>query len=286
MAVEPGGRVRRTVTTAERTLDLEAVRVVYHRRPSPPSPSERVRDPFMRAYVETEAKHVLEDLWSSLSCAFVPAPADAMRRADRKLVQLQAASALCLEVPASLITNDPSALLEFHAANEGGLVSKLPGPGLYRQREHRAVRFTESVGRGELANVAAVAYAPVTFQARIDKAVEIRATVVGDRVLAAEIDSQGNRRTSGDWRRYDMAHTAHRAHELPADLAARLVTLAQRFGLRYAAIDLILTPDGRYVFLELNPNGQYLWIEELTGLPITEAICELLLAQERDDGQE
>jgi glutathione synthase/RimK-type ligase-like ATP-grasp enzyme len=58
----------------------------------------------------------------------------------------------------------------------------------------------------------------------------------------------------------------------------RCVRLVAQLGLCYGAIDLVLTPDGRYIFLEINPNGQYLWIERMTGLPITEAICDLLTA--------
>ena len=54
------------------------------------------------------------------------------------------------------------------------------------------------------------------------------------------------------------------------------VLLVRRLGLHYGTIDMVLTPDGRYVFLEINPNGQYLWIEKQSGLPITEAVCDLL----------
>ena len=48
-------------------------------------------------------------------------------------------------------------------------------------------------------------------------------------------------------------------------------------GLSYGAVDLVLTPEGRYVFLEINPNGQYLWVEDATGLPISDALCDLLM---------
>ena len=55
------------------------------------------------------------------------------------------------------------------------------------------------------------------------------------------------------------------------------MALVERLGLCYGALDLVLTPDGRYVFLEINPSGQYLWIEVATGLPITAALCEMLI---------
>ena len=57
--------------------------------------------------------------------------------------------------------------------------------------------------------------------------------------------------------------------------------MVERLGLCYGAIDMILTPDGRYVFIEINPNGQYLWIEQETGLPISAAICDLLMGGSR-----
>lgn len=62
-------------------------------------------------------------------------------------------------------------------------------------------------------------------------------------------------------------------HEEISDKLSR-----EKLGLCYGAIDMVLTPDGRYVFLEINPNGQYLWIEFATGLPISDAICDLLIS--------
>ena len=67
-------------------------------------------------------------------------------------------------------------------------------------------------------------------------------------------------------------------HDLPPEVQARCVRLVERLELCYGAIDMILTPDGRYVFLEINPSGQYLWIEKEAGLPISAAICDFLMA--------
>jgi glutathione synthase/RimK-type ligase-like ATP-grasp enzyme len=66
-------------------------------------------------------------------------------------------------------------------------------------------------------------------------------------------------------------------HQLPEKVAQQCVDLVARSRLVYATIDLILTPDDRYVFLELNSAGEYGWIESLTGLPISEAIADYLL---------
>ena len=97
-------------------------------------------------------------------------------------------------------------------------------------------------------------------------------------MLAAAIDSQATNRTRVDWRRYDLGHTPHRAIQLPPSIEGKLVALCRGLGLSYGAIDLIVTPEGEHVFLELNPAGQWHWIEQLTGLPISDAIADELVA--------
>jgi len=61
-----------------------------------------------------------------------------------------------------------------------------------------------------------------------------------------------------------------------------LRALMRRLGLVYGAIDLRLTPDGRYVFLEINPAGQFLYVEQQTGQPIAAALAALLAAGRGD----
>jgi glutathione synthase/RimK-type ligase-like ATP-grasp enzyme len=68
----------------------------------------------------------------------------------------------------------------------------------------------------------------------------------------------------------------HKPHNLPDEISKKVINLVHRLGLNFGAIDIILTPDQRYVFLEVNPNGQWGWVEDLTGLPISDAIIDLL----------
>lgn len=56
-----------------------------------------------------------------------------------------------------------------------------------------------------------------------------------------------------------------------------MLALARRLGLSYCALDLVVTPSGDYVFLEVNPSGQYGWLESLTGLPITRELVRMLM---------
>ncbi|MEX0910336.1 MAG: ATP-dependent carboxylate-amine ligase, partial [Candidatus Paceibacterota bacterium] len=115
------------------------------------------------------------------------------------------------------------------------------------------------------------------FQEYIPKAYEVRVTVVGDLTFAARIDSQESSRTEVDWRQYDFANVGHYTEELTHEIHSRCVNLVKELGLRYGAIDLIVTPQGEWVFLENNCNGQWLWIEKLVGLEISDAIARLLI---------
>lgn len=101
-------------------------------------------------------------------------------------------------------------------------------------------------------------------------------TVVGDRVFTCAIHSQDSEKTMHDWRRYDFDNVRHEAYQLPAEVEAKILGFMSATGLIFGAIDMVLTPQGDYVFLEVNPQGQWGWIEEFTGLPIARAIAELL----------
>jgi glutathione synthase/RimK-type ligase-like ATP-grasp enzyme len=65
--------------------------------------------------------------------------------------------------------------------------------------------------------------------------------------------------------------------ELDGDVAERCRRVMEALGLVFGAIDLVVTPAGETVFLEVNPEGQFLWVEEATGLPMVEALSDLLL---------
>jgi glutathione synthase/RimK-type ligase-like ATP-grasp enzyme len=182
------------------------------------------------------------------------------------------------ELPPTLITNDPDEFLDFYNQHNGNIISKLLGIAFTKHIGAKFNRYTEVVSKRNVGYAETVRYCPSIFQAYVPKKVELRITVIGEQVFAAEIHSQESHHTRYDWRRYDLYQTPHLPHDLPAEVRQLCVELTRKLGLCYGAIDMILTPDGRYVFIEINPNGQYLWIELLTELPITEALCDLLIA--------
>jgi hypothetical protein len=284
-----GSREVTSLTRAKECYDLLRCAAVWLRRPLQPRVSDRITDPSLQEYAKRECAEFLEDIFASLEVPWLPALPNTMRLAGLKTRQLAVAAAVGFAVPETLVTNDPQAFYDFYEEQHGALISKLPGSALHSFNGQLPglqpllagiQRLTEHVTRFDLAAAPCIELAPVTFQQEIDKAFELRVTVVGERVFAARIDSQQNMRTRSDWRRYDLDHTPHSAYELTPEVARRCVTLTHRLGLCFGAIDLIVTPAGECVFLEINPGGQYLWIEEMTGLPISAAICDLLASRE------
>ncbi len=274
----PDGLHSRAVSLPDRVLDLDDVTAVWVRRPQPPEPPEPYRGTPVGAVIAEETSVVTTDLWDMLDVTYVPAPRPALRRAQFKMRQLQLAAELGLELPPTVVTNDPDTFLEFVARHER-VITKQAGtthPCLTPDGLGVA-RYTELVLPRDLLHIASVAHCPVVVQAYVPKKVELRVTIVGARVFAAAIHSQLAHRTRNDWRRYDDAHTVIEPWTLPAAVEQALLALNARLGLQYSASDLVLTPDGRYVYLETNPSGQFLWIEEATGLPITDALADLLI---------
>ncbi len=201
--------------------------------------------------------------------------------ASHKPFQLMLARELGWNIPRTVITSDPDRARRFWHEMRGHIIAKPIGRGWIRDTDdHDRFHFIMTNEVPSPRDMEQVRVSPVIFQENIPKDYEVRVTVVGQAVWSAKIESQKSERARVDWRRYDLAHTPHSPTRLPDDVERRCVALVQRCGLQYGAIDLIRTPDGEYVFLEINPVGQYLWIETLTGMPISASIARLLAGQD------
>ena len=196
------------------------------------------------------------------------------RDAAWKPAQLAAARRLKLAIPRTVITNDPGVVTAFREESGGAIIFKTLSQTL--DLEPGKAAFTALVTEEALSSLGLIRHTPGIFQELVAKDYEVRLTVVGDKMFAAKVLSQRNERTKLDWR--IAAHEIkYEPIELPADVRDKVSGFMAEAGLTYSCIDFIVTPEGRYVFLESNPRGQYLWIEHYTGMPITEAIADALM---------
>jgi hypothetical protein len=273
---------RYTIRLDGQVARFEALTSIWFRQPGRHRAHSSITDEEVRVIVEQDSGEFLSALWDSMSCLMLPGSPSAMKIAQRKPNHMARAKALGFDIAATIFTNDPQEFLDLYREQEGRLIHKITANLALRERMGTLFsRLTCGVTRRDVMHAQSVSLAPIVFQAYVPKRLELRVTVVGDRVFTAEIHSQESNRAHFDWRRYDMGATRHLPHELPRDVADRCVQLVAQFGLTYGTIDLILTPDDRYVFLELNSAGEYGWIEQVTGLPISEAIADLLMSPMR-----
>jgi glutathione synthase/RimK-type ligase-like ATP-grasp enzyme len=104
---------------------------------------------------------------------------------------------------------------------------------------------------------------------------------MAEKIFAAKLNSQEHESTRTDWRAGtpDGGDVEHEVFELPERVQAALHRMMRSFGLNFASIDMIVTPEGEFVFLDLNPNGQWLWLEEELGLPLVAGMADLLTTE-------
>jgi glutathione synthase/RimK-type ligase-like ATP-grasp enzyme len=267
-----GGRVRGELRNADHQVAFDDICAAWYRRSrnlyqGPISrTSEKLED-----YVKTQSTATVVAVCASLETLWVSHPF-ALRRGEVKARQLAEASRAGLKIPHTLISNDPARAATFVDAlsDTECAIKPLLAVGVTDQHGYR-LPLTTTLPPGH--SLETVALAPTMFQPYVDKAFELRCVVMGDKIFAAKLDSQANEDSRIDWRGGDPAHEIF---ELPESVQISLRRLMDSFELNFASLDMIVTPDGEFVFLELNPNGQWLWLEHELGLPLVATMADLL----------
>jgi glutathione synthase/RimK-type ligase-like ATP-grasp enzyme len=193
--------------------------------------------------------------------------------------QLQQAQIVGLKTPDYYIGNDPKLAASFIKNYAFLTVKPYNRAGLQDEGKIHYVHSRKKVQHELLEFVDAVSNCPIILQNYVEKQLELRVTIIGDTVLACSIDSQASHLNTDDFRMNDMKDLKHEIYQLPISIERALLALMKRLNLVFGCVDIILTPENEYVFLEVNPSGQWLWIEEATGLPIAETIANFLMTE-------
>ena len=249
-------------------FDLRECHAAWWRRPLPHTLHEDI-DPQVHSFAYTECHEAFSGALALLNANWVNRP-ELDERAHHKPLQLATAVRVGLEIPRTLITNDPDEARRFIAVV--GASKTIYKTFLATEQHWRETRVLRDE---ELQLLESVRLAPVIFQEYVPATADLRVTIVGDRMFATAITAPSTGYTV-DYR-MDMAGSEFVPTELPGSVAQKLGTLMLQLGLVYGAADFRRTPDGRYVFLEVNPAGEWLFVEERTQQPITAAMADLLI---------
>ncbi|MGH4016893.1 MAG: MvdC/MvdD family ATP grasp protein [Pseudonocardiaceae bacterium] len=250
-------------------VSLDDAESVYYRRPGRFEFDSSI--PLdMIPWCEGQARFGFWGVLESLPATWINAPSS-VHQAEYKPRQLAHATAAGLAVPPTLITNDPHAVMDFAARQPHGIITKTLYGRMPRTNDGRlsGVVYTSDVppDRYRDPSIAATAH---LFQATLAEKTDLRVTVVGDNVFATEIKNPGEL----DWRR-SHDNITYRPYELPDTVAAGVHRLMRSLNLFFGALDFVLTDQG-HQFIEINPNGQWGWIEHQTGQPISRALATAL----------
>ena len=225
-----------------------------------------------RSWASSEAKYGFGGLLSA-ALPWLNAPA-AIATAEYKPVQLHAAVLAGLRVPPTIITNVPEQAEEFAVVNGPLVYKSLSGELVADGSDVKAI-YTTPIVLSELRDPS-IAYTAHLFQCQVlDKDWDVRLTVVDDAMFAVALHSSS---TTGhlDWRR-DYDSLSYEKVDVPPHVSDGVRALMCELRLRYGALDFAVTTSGEWLFYEINPNGQWGWIEDATGLPIAETIADALI---------
>ncbi|MCR4418642.1 MAG: hypothetical protein QHH27_01745 [Clostridia bacterium] len=264
-----------------RRIKLEEIGAAWYRRPVAPTYRTVSLTSPIENYCKSEALWTLAGTWANLRCFWVSKPW-AVRRATDKLYQLKVAKGLGFQVPTTLVSNEPHLVRQFYtsmAARNRAIVAKPVRRGFVPGSDW--VVFTTLLTRNDLAAIEGLRLAPMIFQEYITKAADVRVTVVGQKVFAAAIVYDDPEKAPVDWRASEGSHLIHQPWVLPGEVQNKCRALVETMDLAFGAIDLVLDPNGRYFFLEINPNGQWAWLEKQCGFPLTSTLVDLLVTKDR-----
>lgn len=255
-------------------VPLADIRAIYYRRPT----GFRLPDhlsPEQQRFAKAEARRGLGGLLLTLPVRWVSHPSR-VADAEFKPLQLQLAASCGLRVPRTLLTNDVAQARAFADQLAGPMIYKpLSAPSLRIGDELKFVYATEvdrtSLNEGDIASTVHL------FQERVPKKHDLRLTVIGTKFFAVAIHASSDEARS-DWRS-DYGALSYEPVEVPDDIRFSITELLKQLDLPFGAFDFTITPTGNWVFLEVNPNGQWGWIEERTSLPMTSAMADLLVGE-------
>lgn len=225
-----------------------------------------------RVYILNETDSLIQNIFTLIDARWISDPFS-VYKAENKLFQLKEALKLGFTTPETLITNSKDELRSFFVEHDQNVIIKPLGQTKVEGVKTPQFIFTNKITKEQIDNLDDFDLTPCIFQKMIEKEYELRITVVGETVFAAAVDSQSDNDTKIDWRKKKLNF---RKVEVPKWIEDRCIEIVKNLNLSFGAIDMIKDKRGNYTFLEINPNGQWAWIESQTGLKISDAIIKEL----------
>ncbi len=253
------------------------VTAIWLRRPERPVIPDRI-EPGDREHAFHECTLFLRSLYREIGGqAFWVNPVESQARSGLKPQQLTAAVRAGFRIPRTLCSNNPDRIREFLRSQDHGVIYKSFSPMIWNMPDGPTVLFSTFLRQDDLPDDPILRLTPGIFQELIAKDYELRVTAFGGRLFAAKLRSQEVPSGKMDWRAA-AEPVPTEPTDLPPAVAGACFRVMQDLGLAFGCFDIIVTPQGEHVFLEVNEAGAFLWIEEaVPEMMLLDAFCEFLI---------
>ena len=243
----------------DRILNVDDISSVWYRRPKPFTLNTTTS--------EIEKKHAIEEWQEAIEGILSIIPTQkwinhplSIKGASYKIEQLNRCRKFGLNTPSSLVTSSKKDLDSFHSNFESLIIKPISHGYLEGNNvKEDKLLYTNSLTEDHISQFPENNFCPTLFQERIDKEYDIRITVLDDQLVAVKLKNSSHYQV--DIRRDNMTGVSYSLCQFPTELENAVIALVRSYGLRFAAIDFVKSKQGDYYFLEINPNGQWAWID-------------------------
>ena len=265
------------------SIRVKDIKSIWYRRPN--HFNLPIKDRVQRDYAEKEVRLFLDSVWSLLEkqerIFFLSRPSS-IERARRKLLQIDFAEQYGMQIPRTIITNSPEKVRIFYGSCPEGMIFKAVNYEFLNYGEKSYNVPTTLITPEQFKRIDLVRKTPAIFQELIQKKYELRITVVGKRIFPVKIDSQSNPLTIVDWRNpLCIEHLNYSITNIDSRIETFCLEMLRNFNLQFGAFDFIVDKKKKLYFLEVNPNGQWYWLEDMAGALISDAIADILKEERR-----
>ena len=262
--------------TPKGKFNLNDFKSILYRRPGKPLISEDINDNGIYEFCFKEAEEFLEGIWANFNGLWVSFP-PYIFQAQNKILQLGLAKKIGFNIPSTLVSNNPKEISKFIDDLNNKVVVKAVRQGVLTIDDSEYVIFTSRINSNDINGIDDAKYSPSIYQELIDKKFDLRINVIGKKVFAVEIQTSTiNSKRYIDWRAAEQENLSYQIHKLPNSIEDKCKAIVTRLKLNYGAIDMVYSNNDMYYFLEINPNGQWAWLEQITDLNLTKTFVDLL----------
>lgn len=275
--------LRISLSSDENAYDLtKDVNIVWYRRPGKffdDLPKNEKPSPSIQQFVTEQWAIWIEALQLIPGVTWVNHP-DKNNRMENKMRQLLLATEIGFHIPDTVASNDPKQIHE-HAINHGGeLITKALYAPLIEEPDQDFFVFTNKIDLNDLVDAEEeLKISPSIFQQCLSPKVDYRVTVIGETVFPVKIEYKAGKKAPIDWRviKDDIGFTLI---EIPSDVEQKCREYVRSAGLIFGAIDLI-EYEGDFYFIEINPNGEWGWLQKPHNIPLAQSLCDLLISYDK-----